>query len=384
MERKWETRAAVVICAAAGVAAALLGARLLFGVLLPFVLAWGLSLAVAPAANALAGKTSVPRKVWAVLLLVLTLGLLVAGISAGVARGIRELEELLAALLAEGDYAGSGESAERAESGEAFDWFGKITAGVGLFRRAEVGEKYEMFREEFNAMVGEMLSSLAGALSAKLPGVAGKLISAMPSAFLFVLVTVIAGFYFCVEPGQVGKFLTAHLPRRLAEKIPSLRARAKAVSLRYLRAYLLILFVTFVQLYRISDSAGAVCVPAVAPCRGGGLFARARRGNGSCPVGDYRAFAEEFLSRLRTAHSLCGGDGSAADHRAETDRKESWRASVGGTDCRLCGVAVVRLPRYGARTCCGSGGQRNSSRQGGDKGKRRKRKKFRIKFANSS
>lgn len=243
MERKWETRAAVVICAAAGVAAALLGARLLFGVLLPFVLAWGLSLAVAPAANALAGKTSVPRKVWAVLLLVLTLGLLVAGISAGVARGIRELEELLAALLAEGDYAGSG------ESGEAFDWFGKITAGVGLFRRAEVGEKYEMFREEFNAMVGEMLSSLAGALSAKLPGVAGKLISAMPSAFLFVLVTVIAGFYFCVEPGQVGKFLTAHLPRRLAEKIPSLRARAKAVSLRYLRAYLLILFVTFVQLF---------------------------------------------------------------------------------------------------------------------------------------
>ena len=243
MKRKWETRAAVVICVAAGVAAALLGARLLFGVLLPFVLAWGLSLAVAPAANALAGKTRVPRKVWAVLLLVLTLGLLVAGISAGVARGIRELEELLAALLAEGDFAGSG------ESGEAFDWFGKITAGVGLFRRAEVGEKYEMFREEFNAMVGEMLSSLAGALSAKLPGVAGKLISAMPSAFLFVLVTVIAGFYFCVEPGQVGKFLTAHLPRRLAEKIPSLRARAKAVSLRYLRAYLLILFVTFVQLF---------------------------------------------------------------------------------------------------------------------------------------
>lgn len=255
MERKWETRAAIVICAAAGVAAVLFGVRLLFGVLLPFVLAWGLSLAVSPAANALAGKTRVPRKVWAVLLLVLTIGLLVAGISAGVARGIRELEDLLAALLAEGHFGGSGESAERterterAESGEAFDWFGKITAGVGLFRRAEVGEKYEMFREEFNAMVGQMLSSFAGALSAKLPGLAGKLISAMPAALLFVLVTVIAGFYFCAEPGQVGKFLIAHLPRRLAEKIPSLRARAKAVSLRYLRAYLLILFVTFVQLF---------------------------------------------------------------------------------------------------------------------------------------
>lgn len=246
MERKWETRAAIVICAAAGVAAVLLGVRLLFGVLLPFVLAWGLSLVVSPAANALSKRTRVPRKVWAVLLLVLTLGLSVAGISAGVARGISELEDLLAALLADGNFGGSGETAE---SGETFDWFGKITAGVGLFRRAEVGEKYKMFREEFNSMVGEMLSSLAGALSAKLPDVAAKLISVMPSALLFVLVTVIAGFYFCVEPGQVGKFLAAHLPRRLAEKVPSLRARAKAVSLRYLRAYLLILFATFVQLF---------------------------------------------------------------------------------------------------------------------------------------
>lgn len=240
MERKWETRAAIVICAAAGVAAVLLGLRLLFGVLLPFALAWGLSLVVSPAANALSKRTHIPRKAWAVLLLVLTLGLLAAGISAGVARGIRELEELLADLLAEG---------VPDESGEAFDWFGRITAGVGLFRRAGVGEKYRMFRGEFNAMVGEMLSSFAGALSAKLPTVAGKLISAMPSALLFVLVTVIAGFYFCVEPERVWDFLSAHLPRRPAEKIPSLRARAKALSFRYLRAYLLILFATFVQLF---------------------------------------------------------------------------------------------------------------------------------------
>lgn len=239
MERKWETRAAVIICAAAGIAALVLGVRLLLGVLLPFVLAWGLSLLIAPAADGLAHRTRIPRALWAVLLLLLVLGGLIAAMSAGVARGVRELEELLAALPAGGDLA----------DGEPIDWFGKMTAGVGMFRRAGIGEKYGAFRDRFNAMVGEALSSLAGALSAELPVLAGKLISAMPSVLLFVVVTVIAGFYFCVEPGQVGKFLSAHLPQRWAGKLPALRARAKSVSFRYLRAYLLILLVTFAQLF---------------------------------------------------------------------------------------------------------------------------------------
>lgn len=240
MERKWETRAAKVVCGAAAVAAIVLGVRLLWGVVLPFLLAWGLSLAIAPAAGAMAKKTRLPRGFWAVVLLLLTLGALVAAVSAGVARGVRELENLLAELLAEGNF-----SAE----GEAFDWFGKITAGVGLFRRAQVGERYEAFRAEFNAMVGEMLSSLAGALSAKLPGLAGKLIAAMPDVLFFVIVTVIAGFYFCLEPGQVGRFLEAHLPRGLAERLPRWRAKARSISFRYLRAYLLILAATFAELF---------------------------------------------------------------------------------------------------------------------------------------
>lgn len=240
MERKWETRAAMVICGVAAVAAIAVGVRLLWGVLLPFLFAWVLSLAIAPAAGALAKKTHLARGFWAVLLLLLLLGALVAGISAGVARGVRELEELLAELLRQGDF-----SAE----GETFDWFGRITAGVGLFRRAEVGARYEAFRAEFNDMVGEMLSSLAGSLSAKLPGLAGKLIAAMPSALLFVAVTVIAGFYFCLEPGQVGRFLETHLPERLAGRLPRWRARIRSVSFRYLRAYLLILFVTFLELF---------------------------------------------------------------------------------------------------------------------------------------
>ena len=61
MERKWETRAAMTVCAAAAIAAVVLGIRLLWAVLLPFLLAWGISLMIAPAAAGLAKKTHLAR-----------------------------------------------------------------------------------------------------------------------------------------------------------------------------------------------------------------------------------------------------------------------------------------------------------------------------------
>ena len=52
-----------------------------------------------------------------------------------------------------------------------------------------------------------------------------------------------------LEPGQIGRFLETHLPPRIAVNLPKWRARAKAVSFRYLRAYLLILLTTFAELF---------------------------------------------------------------------------------------------------------------------------------------
>lgn len=238
MERKWETRAAKVICAAAVGVAVLFVARLLCNVLLPFLLAWLLSRLIAPIAERLAKKTHLPHAFWAVILLVASLGGLIAALSAGIARGIEELQALLADLLQNGIPTDNGTT-------ENFNWFEKLSAAVGL---SEFGTRHTALQAEFNTMVNEALSSLATSLSAKLPSVAGKLISAMPAMLLFVVVTVISGFYFCLEPQIVGHFLETHLPHAIAARVPRWRANVKAISFRYLRAYLLILFATFAEL----------------------------------------------------------------------------------------------------------------------------------------
>lgn len=239
MERKWETRAAIVVCVAAGVAAVLFGLRYLLGALLPFLLAWVLALLLTPPAEALARRTGISRRVWAVLLLILTLCALLTALSLGISRGLRELENLLAELLERGS--------NTAVDGE-WDWFERLTAGIGWLRRADAGEKYKAFRDSFNDMVEEALSALAGSLSASLPALAGKLIASLPSVLLFVPVTVIAGFSFCLDPGLPMRLLCACLPRRLKERLPRWKQRLRTISLRYLRAYLLILLVTFTEL----------------------------------------------------------------------------------------------------------------------------------------
>lgn len=228
MERKWETRAAKLICAAAVAAAVAIGVNCLWGVLLPFALAWGLSLAIHPAARRLGERTGIPRGVWAVLLLLIAIGGLIAVCCAGAARALKELEELLASLVARG------ETAEGART----NLLDRLVSVFGF-------ERHEALREWRNDLAERMLTEAVSALSAALPSLAGRLLGAVPSAALFVLVTVIAGFYFCLEPGLVGRLLVACLPTKLSARLPSWRARIRAVSFRYLRAYLLLLCVTF-------------------------------------------------------------------------------------------------------------------------------------------
>lgn len=228
MERRWETRAAKLVCAAAVTTAVVLGVKYLWGVLLPFALAWVLSLAIDPVARRLGARTGVPRGVWAVLLLLIAIGGLIAACCAGAARAVRELQELLAALIGRGT----------AADGAGTDLLDRLASVLAPQWR-------EALYEWGHDLAERALSEVVGALSAALPSLAASLLGALPSAALFVLVTVISGFYFCLEPGLVGRSITACLPSKLASRLPSWRARVRAVSFRYLRAYLLLLCVTF-------------------------------------------------------------------------------------------------------------------------------------------
>ena len=63
MERvRWERLAAIAICVAAGAVLLWLGAKVVFSFLLPFLLAWLLSLGITPLSERVAKRLHLPQK----------------------------------------------------------------------------------------------------------------------------------------------------------------------------------------------------------------------------------------------------------------------------------------------------------------------------------
>lgn len=239
---KWERLAAVLFCLCVGGGLLFLGFRYLLPLIFPFLLAWLVSLAIRPLAQKLAKRFRLSQKLCATVLLILFLGGALFLVSASLRRLMLELQDLLERLLFEG-----GGITNATQS--SIDFFEALTSKIGFLRRIGAAERFAAFRERFNEMVGDMIAELLNALSASLPSFAGKLIASLPSALLVTVVTVIAGFYFCMDGERIGASLRAVLPAWVQKRIPAWKSRLKGFSWRYARAYLLLLAITFAELF---------------------------------------------------------------------------------------------------------------------------------------
>ena len=238
----WGKWASVAVCVAAAGVLVWFGGRLLAVYLLPFLLAWLLSLCITPFAERIAKRLHCSPKICSILLLTAVLSAAVFLIGASVNRLLAELQGFLSRLLEEESFVGAMASGKT-------DYFQTVLSKFGFFDRFSATQNGAAFRERFNRMVGEALSEALAAVSAELPRAAARMISAMPSVLLFIAVTVIAGFYFCMDRRRIEESFLSFLPSAVRKKLPSWRERVKRVSFRYLRAYLLLLFLTFLELF---------------------------------------------------------------------------------------------------------------------------------------
>lgn len=233
----WERRAAILFCAGVGVLLGYFFFRYLLGILLPFLIAWLLSLLIARLAKPISTRLRLPQKLCAALLLVLFLGAAVALICFSVNALMRELREMLAGLIENGGIPRFLQ--------EPFDLFSFVMQRLGVSEGKS--EAYAAFRAHFEQMVSSFGKDLLLELSEAIPTLAARIVSALPSFLFVILITVIAGFYFCMEPGLMQKMLLL-LPRRVREWLNTGRERAGGIWKSYLRAYLLLLLLTFLEL----------------------------------------------------------------------------------------------------------------------------------------
>ena len=210
-------------------------------VVLPFAIAWGIAWMIQKPSTLLAKRLSVSKKIVSVVLLLLVLSAIVWLIGLSARRLLLELQRLLEELL-------SREDTINAVEGQ-IDYFEMITSSVPFLKRIGAGERFFALREGFNKAVSDLLKALLESLSSAVPSFAAGILKGLPTFLLSVTITVIAGFYFCIDGEQIEKRLVSLLPSSVQFCVSRWRARLGEFSRGYLRAYLLLFLLTFSELF---------------------------------------------------------------------------------------------------------------------------------------
>lgn len=242
----WKTGAAMAILLAACVGVGWLILRYALGIAIPFLLAWLLSRAVKPLVQRICGRSRLPRGVVAGTLVVLLVSGTLSLAVAGVRRGVRELENLAAELAADSDGLVSTVNG-------ILDKARSLSSHLPILRRFEDTPGYADFCARLDTLVADGTARLVETVTNRLPDAAVSVASWVPSAFLFITVMLLACYYFSADDGRLGRGAGAMavrwMPENLRDVLPPLWRRFCRLSKQYVRAYLLLGLLTFLEMF---------------------------------------------------------------------------------------------------------------------------------------
>ncbi len=199
--------------------------KYIFALILPFLIAWAAAFAVRPLSHKLSRLIKLPQKIASailtVLFLILGIGLAVWIIS----YGAREAWNFISGLL------------ENDSLGEILS---KILNPLGNILGDMEG------KEEIERRIGEAVYSALSSLLAGLLSLITSFATSVPKAFIFILVTVISAVYFSLELESINNFVKKLLPQKLGDSLVSFKNKFLASILKYMRAYLTLMAITFV------------------------------------------------------------------------------------------------------------------------------------------
>ncbi len=234
---KW---AAVTVCVAGALFLLYLLFDVVFTVLLPFLLAFLLAALTHPLARRLSARMRLPLGVVSVTLTFFSLFVLGALCYLFFSTAVTEMGRLVALL-------GDENSEIYARISQFFDTvrglFSKLPQGFSrLFSFATdiIGDPQTFFYAQLQGFVAR--------LGEALPTFVAGVLRALPRVLFFLLVTVIACFYFSLEYTKITGFLSGVLPRGMGARLPVIGKSLRATAGKYVAAYGLLFLITFGEL----------------------------------------------------------------------------------------------------------------------------------------
>ena len=237
----WQTKAAKLFC---------LGVLLVVGYLIltyaktlvaVIFVVWSVSVVIDWLARRTAERVKLPRKVLAAIYLSLVLLTLGAVIFFALRRLLVELEELAVWFDENRGWIG-------AKVGEVFASIERISAHISWLSGETQGGGSSL-GTTIDEAVSEMIHESIAKVGSTLTAVFGGLVRGAPRALITFVVTVVASFYLSMDYENLRDRLIGLFSPRVREGIETFRKKAGKAVRSYLRAYLLILLLTFAEVF---------------------------------------------------------------------------------------------------------------------------------------
>lgn len=217
-----------------GIAALYLLLTYLFAPFLPFLCAWIIAMLLNPTVDRICRRTHFPRRLVSFLsvsFVFLLLFGLVAVIGGRMFDELRSLSEMLMS-----DAAGI--------VGDFFDSLDELSNRLPFLEHIEDPEAAEQIE---SAVVG-MIEGAISSFSARIPDAVLSFFASLPGMLLFTVTLVAATYYMGADVGRMNAKLAALIPKTSRHYLFSAKAKLMSAGIQYVKAYLMILLITFLQL----------------------------------------------------------------------------------------------------------------------------------------
>ncbi len=213
-----------------------------FGALIPFILAALVASIIASPAKKLAKKTHLPLKLTSAVLVIVLFAAMSAAVYFAVSRLAFELGNLI-------DRLSNDPSVISRTLQELIDKLNAKDSKIGLLQSILESEAFKNIGIDIGQMTESAVSSVTSSLTGWISGAVMSAVSSVPSLILSVIVFLIAAFYFATDGDSLMQLFTNLLPQSWQEKLPALKSRFSKTLSGYLKAYLLIMFITFLEMF---------------------------------------------------------------------------------------------------------------------------------------
>ncbi len=222
--------ASVIICVLGVLFSLYIAFRYLFLGVLPFCIAWGVAFSIRPLTEHLHKRIKVPKKVLNFSFVLVALLLLLSVLFIISDRLVTEIRGLI--------------SHANENPTVISDTVEKINSLI-----LSVSDKLNIFGIGKSGDVNKYLSSLAEKSASDvisyLPKLLGKIIMTLPKTVVFIVVSVIASFYFSTDLQKINESFLSMFPKKWKSRIVKVKDILFDSTLKYLRSYLIIMTVTF-------------------------------------------------------------------------------------------------------------------------------------------